>query len=201
MEQWKDIEGYEGLYQVSSLGRIKSLKAWRGNKYKSLYINVEKIIKLSKEKSGYLKVVLHNKNKKQNKRVHRLVAEAFIPNPYNYKCINHKDCNKENNNIDNLEWCTQRYNVVHAINNDLRKFEYKGKNAKYINYDKRNGDFYVNISMNSKKIHLGTFKTIDEAKYVRNMFLKNNNTKLYNKILLLESKDIKLNNMMNGELL
>lgn len=188
MEEWKDIKGYEGIYKVSNLGRVKSLKAWHGNKYKSIYVDIDKIIKPMKEKSGYLKVVLHDKNKKQNKRIHRLVAEAFIENPYNYKCINHIDGNKTNNKANNLEWCTQKYNVIDAVEKDLRKFTYKGKYKKYINYDKRTDIFYVNILMNSKKIYLGSFKDIEKAINVRNEYLKSNNVKLYNKILLLEKR-------------
>lgn len=187
-EIWKDIKGYEGLYQVSNLGRVKTLKAWNGNKYKKKYIDVDKIIKPMKEKSGYLKVVLHNRNKKQNKRIHRLVAEAFIENPNNYKCINHIDSNKQNNDMNNLEWCTQKYNVVDAVNKNLRKFTYKGKYNKYISFDKRYNTFSVNISMEGKRIHLGIFKNIKEAINTRNEFLKSNNINLYYKVMKLEDE-------------
>ena len=93
-EIWKDIEGYEGLYQVSNLGKVKSKR---------------KI--LSPAKGEYLKVNL-NKNGKQNTcYIHRLVALTFIPNQNNYTHINHKDENKYNNNVNNLEWCTNKYNI------------------------------------------------------------------------------------------
>ena len=99
MEQWKDIKGYEGLYQVSNEGRVKSLK-W----------NKEKILKGGHHTKGYLQLCLYKDGQVIMKKIHRLVAEAFIPNPNNYKEVNHKDENKENNSVENLEWCTQEYN-------------------------------------------------------------------------------------------
>ena len=97
-EIWKDIEGYEGLYQVSNLGRVKSLRR-----------NI--ILKNKIESNGYERVVLSTNNNPKDYSVHRLVAIAFIPNPNNYPIVNHKDENRTNNCVDNLEWCTQKYNV------------------------------------------------------------------------------------------
>ena len=102
MEVWKDIAGYEGLYQVSNLGRVKSL---RNNKMRK-----EKILKVKKNTTGYLYLSLYKNNVGKNYLLHRLVAKTFLKNPNNYPCINHKDENKENNNINNLEWCTYLYN-------------------------------------------------------------------------------------------
>lgn len=102
-EVWKDIEGYEGLYQVSNKGNVKSLKNNKG-KYK------EKLLKQSKESNGYLKVTLRKKYKKKTYLVHRLVAKAFIENPNKLPCVNHKDECKTNNVVSNLEWCTYKYN-------------------------------------------------------------------------------------------
>lgn len=101
-EEWKDINGYEGLYQVSSFGRVKSLP-------RNGTILIEKIITCSTS-TGYCRVVLSKGNKTKNFNIHRLVAEAFIPNPNNLPCVNHKDENKRNNFISNLEWCTHKYN-------------------------------------------------------------------------------------------
>lgn len=95
-EVWKDIQGYEGLYKVSSLGRIKNVKGL--------------IRKPRLYKDGYFDIKLSKNGKNKTKRINRLVALAFIPNPNNYPMVNHKDENKLNNRIDNLEWCTNKYN-------------------------------------------------------------------------------------------
>lgn len=110
VELWKDIKNYEGLYQVSNMGRIKSLK--RIIKYKNGRNQVynSKILKPLSYKDKYLKIVLYKNKIGKTFAIHRLVAQAFIPNPYNYPVINHKDENKHNNKVDNLEWCTVKYN-------------------------------------------------------------------------------------------
>ena len=98
-EVWKDIEGYEGHYQVSNLGRVKSLKYGK-----------EHILKLER-RSGYLRVgLLKNRNRKMF-MVHRLVGQAFLSNPHNLPQINHKDEDKTNNRVENLEWCDRKYNM------------------------------------------------------------------------------------------
>ena len=98
-EIWKDKKNYEGHYQVSNCGRVKSIKFGK-----------ERILKLIKNKDGYLYVNLYKNNIKKKYKVHRLVAEAFIPNPNNYKEVNHKDECKTNNVVTNLEWCDRGYN-------------------------------------------------------------------------------------------
>lgn len=103
-EKWADIKGFEGLYQVSNLGRVKSLP--RQGTYATPHILVP-----SKDKNGYLHVGLLKNSIRKTKRVHRLVAEAFIDNPDKLPEINHKDENKQNNQVSNLEWCTRKYNV------------------------------------------------------------------------------------------
>jgi hypothetical protein len=105
-EIWKDINGYEGYYQVSNLGRIKSLIGWNGHKY----IHREKIIKQLHRTNGYYFVGLHKNQNTITIDVHRLVALTFIPNPQNYPCVMHKDENLLNNNVNNLEWGTQKEN-------------------------------------------------------------------------------------------
>ena len=114
-EYWKDIKGYEGLYQISNLGRVKSLP-------RNGTIKDERIIKYSLDKYGYPQVVLNNKKHKCF-RVHRLVAEAFIPNPQNKSTVNHIDGNKTNNKLNNLEWNTIKENNDHALRTGLQKFK------------------------------------------------------------------------------
>lgn len=103
-EIWKDVSGYEGLYQISNKGRIKSFINNKG-------ICREKILKLVLKKTGYLQITLHKNKQQKVFRVHKLVALAFLPNPNNLPFINHKDENKSNNCVDNLEWCDEKYNV------------------------------------------------------------------------------------------
>jgi transposase len=126
-EAWKPIKGYEGLYEVSNLGRVKSFVGYNGHQY----IEREKILKttIRHYEHGYCNCVVNlTKNKKKKTfRVHRLVAEAFIPNIQNKPCINHLDGNPLNNGVDNLEWCTQRENIIHAVETGLRKKFYISK--------------------------------------------------------------------------
>lgn len=107
-EIWKDVIGYEGLYQVSSLGQIKSLSYSGGSK--------ERILKQYTRPDGYLSVALTKDGKHMTKTVHRLVATAFLPNPNNLEMINHKDEVRSNNSVDNLEWCSRSYNQLYSLN-------------------------------------------------------------------------------------
>lgn len=102
-EVWRDIENYEGLYQISNLGRVRSLN----------YLGHGRVAVLKSRNcgKGYLKVVLSKDKKPKEWFIHRLVAIAFIPNPHNLPCVNHKDENKLNNIVENLEWCTHKYNA------------------------------------------------------------------------------------------
>lgn len=111
-EIWKDIKGYEGLYQASNLGRIKSLRN---------YHQTGRILKTFKRPNGYLIVTLCNRGKQTTKSVHRLVAETFIEKESNKDQVNHKNGNKEDNRVDNLEWCTCKENINHAWENGLSK--------------------------------------------------------------------------------
>ena len=104
-EIWKDVKGYEGKYKVSNKGRIKSLNYQNSKKEKLLHLRI------GKKRQGYLDVMLSSKNVQKRHKIHRLVAEAFIPNPNNYPEINHIDEDVSNNNVNNLEWCTKLYNL------------------------------------------------------------------------------------------
>ena len=120
-EVWKDIEGYEGLYQVSNKGNVKSLK---NNKTKK-----EKILKHSIVK-GYLQVILCKDKTIKGFKIHRLVSQAFIENPNNYPCVNHKDECSTNNSVENLEWCTQKYNINFGTRNERTSEKLINRNDK-----------------------------------------------------------------------
>lgn len=126
-EAWRDVVNYEGFYQVSDEGRVRSLAHYQG-KWDSVYERrFPKILKQTKDKDGYLSVILCKKGKIQKFRVHRLVAMAFIKNPSNLPLINHKDQDKQNNNVNNLEWCTAKYNVNYG--NSLQRSGEKRRNT------------------------------------------------------------------------
>ena len=113
-EIWKPIKNYEGLYEISNLGNVKSLIKIKGKIYKN-----ETLISKWKNNSDYIMVTLFKNNKKENKLVSRLVAEAFIPNFNNYKEINHINENKNDNTIYNLEWCDRKYNCNYGNRNNI----------------------------------------------------------------------------------
>lgn len=105
-ETWRDIPGWEGIYQISNLGRVKSCKV----------VPSGKVMRLSNKTGDYIRIVLQKKGRKNETHlVHRLVAKLFLPNPSNLPVVNHKDGNKQNNSVSNLEWCTNSYNVRHSM--------------------------------------------------------------------------------------
>ena len=113
-EIWLPVKGYEDCYQVSSIGRVKSLARYVKNTNKSYRKLPERILTLGKLNDGYLGVALHRNQVPKYVKVHRLVADAFIENPNNLPVVNHIDGNKQNNVVDNLEWCTVAQNNEHA---------------------------------------------------------------------------------------
>lgn len=113
-EIWKNIVGYEGLYQVSSLGRVKSLERIDSNGHPVK----ERVLTSFPNRSGYCKVNLYRDRNMEVKSVHRLVAETFIPNPDNLPQVNHKDEDKGNNLVENIEWCTASYNTNYGTRNE-----------------------------------------------------------------------------------
>ncbi|MEG1256888.1 NUMOD4 motif-containing HNH endonuclease [Clostridium sp.] len=132
VEIWKDIKGYEGLYQVSNLGRVKSLERYRKNHNKLQKVE-EKIKNMRQDKQGYLLIDLYKGNKAKTIRVHRLVAETFLKNADNKETVNHIDGNKLNNRIDNLEWSTFKEQNEHFYLNNLKSKENIDKAIKAMN--------------------------------------------------------------------
>lgn len=131
-EIWKDVIGYEGLYQVSNLGNVMSLRSYGGN--------CQRLMSPVGNGTGYLMVGLSKNKKQKHFLIHRLVAEAFIHNPENLDFVNHKDENKENNIVENLEWCTKPYNSEYSLKlHPERKRQYfnhfKDENGNLKRYD------------------------------------------------------------------
>ena len=110
-EQWKPIQEFNGEYEVSNLGRVRSMKRYYGM--------VGRIMPQTIQRKGYYAVTFHMNNKAYCRKVHRLVIEAFTPNPDSLPCINHIDGNKLNNHVSNLEWCTYQENMQHAVRTGL----------------------------------------------------------------------------------
>lgn len=118
METWKEIDGYDGLYEISNKGRVRSYNNKGYNKPDRR--QEPKILKLHKQNSGYYFVTLYNSDSKNKQyTIHRLVAKAFIPNPEDKPMVNHVDGDKENNCVDNFEWVTRMENHIHAEQNGL----------------------------------------------------------------------------------
>ena len=128
MEKWKDVVGYEGKYEVSNLGRVRSLNYLRTGK--------AKLLKQQVDKYGYKRMRLYKDGKAKSLLVHRLVAMAFLPNPNNLPMVNHKDENKTNNNVDNLEWCTASYNNNYGTKIERQSKSMTGKKGKDANGSK-----------------------------------------------------------------
>ena len=130
-EIWKDIVGYEGHYQVSNKGRVKSFKQGK-----------ERILKPSNNGWGYLSVQLFKNGEMKMCKVHRLVAKAFLSNPNNLPQINHKDENPSNNRVENLEWCDSKYNNNYGTRNQrVAESLTNGKKSKTIDQFSLDGNF------------------------------------------------------------
>lgn len=137
-EIWRNIAGYEGLYQVSNLGRVKSLPRMKINKLIGKHFVKEKIMKLHLSSSGYLSVGLTKNGKQVGYRVHRLVAQAFIPNLNNKEEVNHINGVKVDNRVENLEWCTSSENTIHAMRTGLITIRRGGNDARAISVNQYN---------------------------------------------------------------
>src|SRR5574344_2527065 len=175
-EIWKDVVGFEDYYEVSSTGKIR--RKDHINVYKDGRIArfSQTVLKPSVFKKGYLMVYLSVKSKKKTKSVHRIVAEAFIPNPENKETVNHKDLDKTNNHVSNLEWLTNEENIRHSVDNGMYKVrEIRNRNKRKkekgvylsdyygVSFDKVRNKWFSQITVNGKKVFLGYFDDESDA--------------------------------------
>ena len=131
MEEWRDVEGYEGIYQVSNMGRIRSLDRQILSHHNCKISIKGRIISPAKCVSGYEEAHLYKNGIRRALLLHRIVAKAFIPNPNNFPEVNHKDENIQNNCVENLEWCDSKYNANYGTRNQ-RCYESNRKHFKPI---------------------------------------------------------------------
>lgn len=156
-ETWEPIKDYENLYEISNLGRVRSLLKWDLNKRK--FQPSIRIMKLREDKDGYCIIDLHKNKKSKTFKVHRLVAQTYIPNVNNLPQINHKNEIKNDNRVENLEWCTNEYNAVYGTKvqrasekhkKHILKYDLKGNFIKEYNSLKEasidTNVFFTNIS-------------------------------------------------------
>jgi hypothetical protein len=147
-EIWRDVKGFEGLYKVNRKGEIYSV--------------LKNIIRPPKDNGyGYDNITLNKNGKKITKYIHRIVAEAFISNPNNYPMVNHKDENKKNNNVENLEWCTASYNVNYGTGKTRAIIKYK-ETWKNMNEEKRK-----EISEKHRKISIKYMNSISKEEKIK----------------------------------
>lgn len=166
MEEWKDVKGYEGKYQVSNKGRVKALLKWDLNKKQ--YVNCDQIMQSVDNGKGYLYITLSKEHKRKNHYIHRLVADAFVDNPKELKYVNHIDYNKKNNDASNLEWCTQKENVHHSICNMRHRKSISHTNT---------GEMYISKTKNRYRIQIDrkeypSCKTLADAIRKRDAILR-----------------------------
>ncbi len=168
MEIWKDVVGFEGLYQVSNTGKVKGIKrkSLNSGSYSGVINVKERQLKQTKNKLGYHVLTLFKDGKRYFKIVHRIVAEAFIENNNNLPEVNHKDLNKSNNNVSNLEWCDRCQNINHMYQNRDKSSKYKG-----VSYSKKRNKWCAYIDINKKRLALGRFNSEIEAKEFRQNFI------------------------------
>ncbi len=168
-EIWCDVNGYDGLYQISNYGNVLSLKRKvKQGKYGKTRVVGEKIMKPTDNGNGYLIVSLRSCNSRKNFYIHRLVAEHFVANCTGGDYVNHKDYDTHNNRADNLEWCTQRQNILysaHRMRKPHKQWKKSATGEKYIYF--RDGRYRLSI----RNIVDKTFATLEEAVTARGVIL------------------------------
>ncbi len=157
MEKWVDILEYESIYQISNYGRVKSLSRQLKNRF-GYYNSKEKILKSNIGYGGYKFQKLCKNGIESTFAIHRLVALHFLSRDIHRDIVNHKDLNKTNNHVDNLEWCTCRENVHHYEMNSNRSSKYIG-----VSFDKNRNKWTAKIKINRKTLNLGRFNSEIEA--------------------------------------
>ena len=144
-EEWRDVRGYEGLYQVSNLGRVRSMGRYVKNKHGMRWVP-QKIKALTLNQQGYVQIKLYKNNKPTSKYVHRLVGEAFVPNPYNLPEIDHIDCVKTNNIPSNLRWVDRSGNSLNSITRKRRSTLIKDLDWTYEKHPKAKAILQMTLS-------------------------------------------------------
>lgn len=162
---WKPVKDFEGYYEVSDDGNIRSIDRYVGNRWGGKTLKKGVVLKLATNRKGYKSVMLHKNTIWYQKQVHRLVAEAFIPNPLNLPQVNHKDTNKTNNKVENLEWVTGIDNMRHAFANGcFKRTQRQREHAKEVQLECaiRKRRCVAMIDLNTEEI-LGIFRSITDA--------------------------------------
>lgn len=172
-EEWKEVEETNGLYLISSLGRLKRKRRYIERKSKG-YFCQEKLIAVCDNGNGYKQFMVQVNQKRKVFYVHRLVAKYFIPNPKKLPEVNHKDLDRSNNKKSNLEWVTRLENIDHYINSDKKS---NGKSGYFgvKRADSKSEKWQARITVNKKEIYLGVFDTKEEAVEARNNYIISNN--------------------------
>lgn len=164
MEEWRDIVGYEGLYQVSNKGRIKSLKRTAPCRGGVRTVN-ERIMKMQRNHDGYINVSLRiGDGSYKTLKVHRIVAQAFIDNPLNLPDVNHIDDNPSNNCVENLEWCSKKYNIdwAHRDGRIILKPILQPRKVIKILCDKKCTLSHENVSMLAKALGVDITEILED---------------------------------------
>lgn len=167
MEDWKPVKGFEGWYEISNMGNIRSVtrliqhKPDRFTDKGKSQLNDGKPIKQSLNNKGYYCVLLWRNSKAYKRYIHRLIAEVFIPNDGNKKEVNHVDGNHQNNSIENLEWCTKMENMHHAFNTGLISTMKKVKSTDLISKEER---YYDSINGAARELGISHTGIVQQLK-------------------------------------